>query len=281
MHRGLIAALTAAVLALAAGCGSGAPAAAPSAAGGSSAPAPAPSASGKPPPGAPVTAKGPLNLAAVAGKTIVVDPGHNGADGQHPEIINQPVPMGTGVKPCETTGTETNSGYTESAFTFDVGTRLAALLRAAGAKVVLTRDSNTGVGPCVNIRAKIGNDAHANVAISIHADGAPESGHGFHVMEPKKVGAPSDAVIVPSHRLALLVRDSYRARTGIPTSTYIGTDGINPRADMAGLNLSVVPKVLVECGNMRNAGDAGFLSSTVGRQRIAEGLAAGLAAYLA
>jgi N-acetylmuramoyl-L-alanine amidase len=100
-------------------------------------------------------------------------------------------------------------------------------------------------------------------------------------MEPKKVGAPSDAIIGPSHQLALKVRDSYRARTGIPTSTYIGTDGINPRADMAGLNLSVVPKVLVECGNMRNAGDATFLSGATGRQRIAEGLAAGLAAFLA
>ena len=88
-------------------------------------------------------------------------------------------------------------------------------------------------------------------------------------------------VSAPSQQLALKVRDSYRARTGIPTSTYIGTNGINPRADMAGLNLSVVPKVLVECGNMRNAGDAAFMSSTTGRQKVAEGLAGGLAAFLA
>src|SRR6266700_3808311 len=243
----------------------------------SGSPGPSSPAPGTPSSSAPPAAAGAPDLRAVSGKTIVIDPGHNGGNGAHPEIINQPVPMGTGTKACDTTGTETNSGYQEAAFTFDVATRLAALLKAAGAKVVMTRSDNTGVGPCVDKRAAIGNDAHANVAISIHGDGAPASGHGFHVMEPAKVGAPSDAIIVPSHQLALKIRDSYRARTGIPTSSYIGTNGINPRSDMAGLNLSVVPKVLVECGNMRNAGDAAFMTGTTGRQKIAEGLAGGLA----
>jgi N-acetylmuramoyl-L-alanine amidase len=81
--------------------------------------------------------------------------------------------------------------------------------------------------------------------------------------------------------LALKIRDNYRARTGIPASSYIGTDGINVRSDMGGLNLSVVPKVLVECGNMRNAGDAAKMTNAADRQRMAEGLAAGLAAFLA
>jgi N-acetylmuramoyl-L-alanine amidase len=286
-----------AVVALAAGCGGTPPAVASGGATPSWAPAPSdepesfssdapsPAASaGKSSPGptksiAPVT--GGLNLRAVSGRTILVDPGHNGGNGAHPEIINKPVPMGTGTKPCDTTGTQTDGGYQEAAFTFDVGTRLAALLRAAGAKVIMTRDSNTGVGPCVDERAKIGNDARAAVAISIHADGAPAAGHGFHVMEPAKVGAPSNAIVATSHQLALKIRDNYRARTGIPASSYIGTDGINTRGDMGGLNLSVVPKVLVECGNMRNTGDAAQLTSATSRQRMAEGLAAGLAAYLA
>ncbi len=276
-------------LALLAGCGPGTAVAAhwadpgtPAAAGPGSAAPSAASPSGGPASAAPaVPVTGPLDLHAVSGKTIVIDPGHDGGNGAHPEIINKLVPMGTGMKACDTTGTETNSGYQEAAFTFDVALRLQALLKAAGAKVVMTRTDNTGVGPCVDKRAAIGNDAHADVAVSIHGDGAPAGGHGFHVMEPKKVGAPSDAIIGLSHQLALKVRDSYRTRTGIPTSTYIGTDGINPRADMAGLNLSVVPKVLVECGNMRNAGDAAFMSSTTGRQKVAEGLAGGLAAFLA
>jgi N-acetylmuramoyl-L-alanine amidase len=224
---------------------------------------------------------GPLNLVSVSGKVIAIDPGHNDGNFAHPDEINKQVPMGTGTKECDTTGTETNGGYHEAAFTFDVATRLAALLRGAGATVVMTRTDDNSVGPCVNVRAQIGNDAHANVAISIHADGAPSTGHGFHVMEPMKVGAPSDAIISQSAQLAVFIRDNYRARTGIPTSNYIGTNGINPRSDMGGLNLSTVPKVLLECGNMRNAGDAAMETNPTDRQRMAEGIAAGLAAYLA
>jgi N-acetylmuramoyl-L-alanine amidase len=294
--RAALAAAALAALTLASGCGGGASAsrarwAEPAADASSTAPSPdAASAPASPSPSAPrpsASAKpaqlagGALNLAAVAGKVIVIDPGHNDGNFAHPEIINQQVPMGTGTKPCDTTGTETNGGYHEAAFTFDVSTRLAALLRGAGAKVIMTRTDNTSVGPCVNQRAAIGNDNHAAVAISIHADGAPATGHGFHVMEPARVGAPSDAIISQSHQLALLIRDDYRARTGIPASNYIGKDGINTRSDMAGLNLSTVPKVLLECGNMRNAGDATMETNPADRQRMAEGIAAGLAAYLA
>ncbi len=226
-------------------------------------------------------AGGTLALAAVAGKTIAIDPGHNGGNAAHTDEINKQVPMGTGTKACDTTGTETDDGYQEHAFTFDVATRLAALLRAAGATVVLTRTNDTGVGPCVDQRAAVGNNAHAAVAISIHGDGAPASGHGFHVLEPAKVGAPSDAIVGASAKLGAKIRDNYRSRTGIPASNYIGTDGLNPRGDMGGLNLSTVPKVMVECGNMRNAGDAAIMKNAADRQKMAEGLAAGIAAYLA
>jgi N-acetylmuramoyl-L-alanine amidase len=291
MRTGAALGLAAMVLTLPAGCGGGTPAAAarwaeptdaspaagdPASSSDASSPSASASASARP-----STASGPLDLRAVSGKTILIDPGHNGGNGAHPEIINKQVPMGTGTKECDTTGTQTNSGYQEATFTFDVGTRLQQLLQAAGARVVMTRTNNTGVGPCVDMRAKIGNDARAAVAISIHGDGAPSGGHGFHVMEPVKVGAPSDPIIAPSHRLALKVRDSYRSRTGIPASSYIGTDGINPRSDMGGLNLSTVPKVLVECGNMRNSGDAAMMTNPTYRQKMAEGLAGALAAFLA
>ena len=116
---------------LLAGCGAGTPAAAahwaqpgtPSAADpGSAAPSPSGSPSGGSSSAPPVT--GALDLRAVNGKTIVIDAGHNGGNGAHPEIINKLVPMGTGMKACDTTGTETNSGYQEAAFTFDVALRL-------------------------------------------------------------------------------------------------------------------------------------------------------------
>jgi N-acetylmuramoyl-L-alanine amidase len=68
---------------------------------------------------------------------------------------------------------------------------------------------------------------------------------------------------------------------GFPTSTYIGTEGMSPRNDLAGLNLSERPAILVECGNMRNATEAAAFSSPAGRQSYAVAIAAGIETYLA
>ena len=103
-------------------------------------------------------------------KTIAIDPGHNGANYQHTTEINRLVNAGTLMKACDTTGTSTNSCYSESAYNLDVALRLSAILKSAGAHVVLTRSTDTGWGPCITERAAIGNNAHAAAAISIHAD---------------------------------------------------------------------------------------------------------------
>ena len=227
-------------------------------------------------------ATGPLGpLGAVDGKTIVLDPGHNGGNFGHPSVINQLVFVGNGTKACDTTGTETDSGYTEAAFNFDVATRLATLLEAAGANVILTRPNNTGVGPCITQRAAIGNQAHAAVAISIHADGGPPGGRGFQVLEPAPIPGYNTAIVAPSDRLGLDVRRDFQAATGEEFSTYYGTDALAVRSDLGGLNLSTVPKVFIECGNMRNSTDAALLESPAYRQKIAQGLAQALADFLA
>ena len=123
--------------------------------------------------------------------------------------------VGNGHKECDTTGTETNAGYTEAAFTLDVSDRLRELLQGLGATVVLTQDGDTPWGPCVNQRAATGNAAHADAAISIHGDGGPDSGSGFHVIMPAEVkagAADTTPIVAPSHRLGLLVRDRFQAR---------------------------------------------------------------------
>ena len=65
-----------------------------------------------------------------------------------------------------------------------------------------------------------------------------------------------------------------------PVSDYVGTDGLDRRGDLAGLNLATVPAVYVECGNMRNATDAAWMSSPDGRQALARQLTAGVLAFL-
>ena len=94
---------------------------------------------------------------------------------------------------------------------------------------------------------------HPDADVSIHADGGPASGHGFHV----NYSAPplNDAQSGGSMRLATVMRDSLTAAGMVP-STYVGSNGLYGRADLAGLNLAEYPAVLVETGNMRNADEA-------------------------
>ncbi|GAA4226842.1 N-acetylmuramoyl-L-alanine amidase [Streptosporangium album] len=214
------------------------------------------------------------------GKVVVVDPGHNGLNYKYPSKINKQVDVLTQHKACDTTGTATDSGYSEAAFTWDVAQRLAKILKERGATVKLTRTSNSGVGPCITQRAAIGNKAKADAAISIHADGAPAAGHGFHVIMPKKIGGPVDPVVGKSRELGIDVRNSIKSVAGQPYSTYIGNKALDFRDDLGGLNLSTVPKVFVESGNMRNPGDAAEFRSPAFRQKLALALADGIQAYL-
>src|SRR5690606_31343226 len=120
----------------------------------------------------------------------------------------------------------------------------------------------------------------ADAAISVHADGSSPANRGFHVIMPKKIGGPVDPVVGASKKLGIAVRDAFRKGTGLPYSTYIGKNGLDYRSDLGGLNLSTVPKIFVECGNMRNAAEAAKFRRPAFRQKIAEALAEGLHTYL-
>ncbi len=212
------------------------------------------------------------------GIRVGIDPGHNGANAAHPEIITRQVYDGTGYKDCNTTGTSTNAGYPESRFTFAVAQRLAALVKRAGGRVTMTRTDDRGVGPCVDERAKILNRAGVDVAIDLHADGGPATGRGFAVLLPVPVG-PNDAVVPESRRYGRILRDAFQ-QTGMPVSNYLGTDGFEPRDDLAGLNLTTVPQVLLEAGNMRNATDAALLTDPDFQRAAAQAIFQAMRRYL-
>lgn len=214
----------------------------------------------------------------------MLDPGHNPGNVDHTAEINRQVDIGNGHKECDTTGTSTNSGYSEADYTLDVSHRIRDILQGLGAQVVFTQDGDKAWGPCVTDRAAIGNAAHADAAISVHGDGAPASGSGFHVIMPALVNAgkaDTSAIVAPSHRLGLLVREKFQAATGEPYADYIADQGLDTRSDLGGLNLSTVPKVFIECGNMRNAGDAARMTDPQWRQKAAQGIADAFTAYLA
>ncbi|CAO5168304.1 N-acetylmuramoyl-L-alanine amidase Rv3717 [Frankia sp. AiPs1] len=223
----------------------------------------------------------PAAAQSLGGRVIVLDAGHNGGNSGDPAAINRQVPAGGISKECDTVGAQTDAGYPEHAFTFDVTQRAAAILRSRGATVRLTRTSDTGVGPCVDERAKIGNDLRADAVVSIHADGGPATGRGFHVIAPAlSPDRTNEAILAPSAELATTLRAAFGRATGQPLADYLGQQGMTIRSDLGGLNLSRVPKVFLECGNMRNPIDAAELVDPAWRARAANGLADGVSTFL-
>ncbi|MDO5720580.1 MAG: N-acetylmuramoyl-L-alanine amidase [Actinomycetaceae bacterium] len=204
------------------------------------------------------------------GITVSIDPGHNGGNFQAPAEIAVQVPNGRGgTKECDTTGTSTNDGYRESTFNLDVAFRLRSLLEAEGATVVMTRETDDGVGPCVDERGAFPALHDADLAISIHANGTTDPNvRGFFVLlaDPPVAG---EEIANGSRRLADAIITEMQA-AGFPVSP---NGAITPRSDIAGLNLNEVPAVLVELGEMRNPEEAAFMKTEDGRQQYADALA--------
>ncbi|MEH6379991.1 N-acetylmuramoyl-L-alanine amidase, partial [Streptomyces sp. KLMMK] len=228
--------------------------------------------------------EGPLPDGPLKGKVVLVDPGHNIRNSEHTAEINRSVDIGTGRKECDTTGTSTDAGYAEAAFSLDVAHRIRTLLRAQGAKVVFTHDGERPYGPCVDERAAIGNRAHADAAVSVHADGSAVGNRGFHVILPASVKggrADTSPIAGPSKDLGVRIAGHFVRSTGSAPSNYIGGGtGLDTRGDLGGLNLSTVPKVFVECGNMRDPKDAALLTDGAWRQKAAQGIADGITDFL-
>ncbi|MFI5803167.1 N-acetylmuramoyl-L-alanine amidase [Streptomyces sp. NPDC051561] len=245
----------------------------------STSPAPGTSRGTTPGPTAPRPAAGPLS-----GRTVVVDPGHNPGNFRHTSEINRQVNIGTNRKECDTTGTASNAGYTEAEFTLDVSRRLKALLEKQGATVQFTHNADRPFGPCIDERARIGNEADADAVISIHADGSSAGHRGFHVILPARVnsgGADTSSIVGPSRDLGEHIVGNFVRVTGDAPANYLGgRTGLVVRSDLGGLNLSTVPKVFIECGNMRDSKDIALLSSASWRQKAAQGMADGISGFL-
>jgi N-acetylmuramoyl-L-alanine amidase len=215
----------------------------------------------------------------LAGLVVVLDPGHQLGNTAFPAEVQAPVDAGGFSRPCNTTGTATDGGYPEATFTWEVAMATQRLLRRLGARVLLTRSSNsvTAWGPCVDERGLAGNPGQpgptADLKVSIHADGSLVAGaHGFHVIAPEAREPWTTDIAAPSLEMAEVVRDVL-VEEGFATSTYVGSDGIDVRSDLGTLNLADIPTVMVELGNMRDPGDAGLMTSSAGRRHYASALA--------
>ncbi|MFB7242595.1 N-acetylmuramoyl-L-alanine amidase [Streptomyces populi] len=226
----------------------------------------------------------PAASGSLKGKVVVIDPGHNPSNFRHSSEINHKVNIGTNWKECDTTGTSTNAGYTEARFTLDVAHRMRAILEKQGATVKLTQDGDRSFGPCVDERARIGNAAHADAVVSLHADGSASGNRGFHVILPASVhagAADTRPIVAASRDLGEHIAGLFVRETGSAPSNYVGDGtGLVVREDLGGLNLSTVPKVFIECGNMRDTKDAALLTSGAWREKAARGISEGIVGFL-
>ncbi|MFN8051355.1 MAG: N-acetylmuramoyl-L-alanine amidase [Acidimicrobiales bacterium] len=229
-----------------------------------------------PPRAAPVRLA-PTGPGQLLGTVIVVDPGHNGLNAKYSDVRRAGSLAGDGPI-CNTAGAATNAGLDEMVINWEIGTRLATILRANGAEVILTHTDLKGFGPCADERGIIARDANATALVSIHADGS-ESGSGFHIIFPAAKPTLDPAQVAASGRLARLVRDELRFIGGRPAN-YVGTDGVQERDDLANLNQANRPSILAELGNLRNATDAAMLSNPVSYMAIARALARALFRFL-
>ena len=219
---------------------------------------------------APVAAAMPL-----AGAIVFLDPGHNGANDAS---INKQVPTGRGgTKNCQTSGTSTDAGFSEHTFNWDVVLRIRQQLNQLGIRSAMSRGNDDALGPCVDQRAEMANALHPNAIVSVHADGGPPSGRGFHV----NYSAPplNQVQAGPSVRFAQIMRDQMVA-SGLTPATYIGSGGLYGRSDLTGLNLAQYPSILVECGNMKNPQEAAAMATAEGQQAYANAIVKGIVAFL-
>ena len=154
---------------------------------------------------------------------VFLDPGHNGSNDAS---ISRQVPTGRGgTKNCQESGTSTDDGYPEHTFTWETTLRIRQELNALGVRTAMSRGNDTGLGPCVDERAAMANALRPNAVVSIHADGGPPTGRGFHVLYSSP---PLNQVQAgPSVQFAQAMRDQLQA-SGLVPSTYVGSGGLEP-----------------------------------------------------
>lgn len=180
----------------------------------------------------------------IAGKRVVIDPGHGGKD------------------PGAWKGTR--SKLPEKTIVLDIGNRVATTLRQRGAQVTITRSSDRFIE--LEDRASIAERARADLFVSIHADSARNraaSGTEIHIYE--KASSQS--------RQAALAMVAALKRAGIECR------GIQ-RSNFHVLREHSRPAMLVESGFLTNVGDAQRLNSASYRARLAEAITDGIADYL-
>lgn len=222
----------------------------------------------------------------LSGRTVFLDPGHQGSAAGHD--LNKQVPDGRGgMKDCQTTGATAVTGVKEHTINWNVSQLVKAALERDGARVVMSRNDDTGWGGCVDERAAAANASGADLAVSVHADSTTQADDparsGFHMIVPNLPVPDATVSSVQAgngRRATEGMRDAFK-RAGFKPANYAGVnDGIVGRSDIAGVNSTRIPIVFIELGNLSNPTEARELSSADGTAKYALAVTNGIKSYL-
>ena len=220
----------------------------------------------------------------LAGRVIVLDPGHQLGNSDSRGRPAGSVPAGGFRKPCNTTGTATRGGFPEATFTWQVSAAGGASAARLGATVVLTRTANSrrlGARASTSAGGRATSGTPTSSSASMPTARTPRGARGFHVIAPPDRRPWTHDIWRESRAFARATRAALRA-AGVPMANYTaGGDGLAVRRDLGTLNLSDVPVVMVELGNMRHRGDARRMTRPAGRAIYARALVRAVLARLA
>ncbi|MCJ7544554.1 MAG: N-acetylmuramoyl-L-alanine amidase [Phycisphaerae bacterium] len=195
-----------------------------------------------PPPRVPVPAPEAAAPTALAGRVVVIDPGHGGKD-----------PGATSVH-----------GQEEKAVVLEVAQLVTDGLLGRGVDAHMTRQDDRFIE--LEERSAIANRLRAELFVSIHADAARNrAARGFTVYVARQ---PGPASLAAADAIARLLQAS-----GVPSR---GRQEANYRVLVG----TTCPAVLVELGYLSNADEAARLAVPGYRRQLADAIADAIAEYL-
>ena len=204
---------------------------------------------------------------------VCLDPGH----GTPPAIGRQVEPIGPGSHVMKIK--DGGGARGEATVALAIAVRARRLLLARGYRVAMTRTGPTirlGNGNGNIARARFCNRRHAALMVRIHADGSTDrSLHGVSTLVPGWHRGWTDDIYARSLRAGRALQKA------VVCSTGAADRGIVQRSDLTGFNWANVPVVLVETGFLSNPTEARRLHTAAYQQRVARGLTAGVAAFVA
>lgn len=170
--------------------------------------------------------------------TIVIDPGHGGKD----------------------PGATSYTGNYEKAVNLSIARKVASHLENRGARVIMTRNSDTYIE--LNERAEIANRAGADLFVSIHADShKSRSQNGYTIYVARSASWSSKKI-------------------GVAIDQAMGQTGLSSvgmrNSDFRVLVRTTCPAVLIECGYLTNPSEAALLDDSDFQDRIARAITDGI-----